>query len=166
MEEEVVIQPVVQTDSVPYSRFRRRVTTAVGTESRTHQSFKEETDINNIMRKYRDTGLVEHVNSHRGDYGDFTNTPADYHEALNQVIAADAMFLTLPADLRARFNNDPGAFLAFTEDPANEDAMRDLGLLPSERAAEQPPVRKLVEKTGEQPAEGAVETPDKPAETS
>ena len=118
----------------------RYVKTTVG-ESRTKQSFKKETDINNILGKFRKTNLIDHVAKHRGSYGDFTGYPQSYHEAVQQVFDAEEMFGSLPSDIRARFDNDPGKFLAFAEDPVNESAMRDLGLLPSERAAEQPPAR-------------------------
>lgn len=120
---------------------RTRLTTPLDGPSMTKQSFKDECDINNIMAKFERTALLEHVNQHQGNYGDFTDAPQDYHEAMNQVIAADDMFQTIPAKLRAAFNNDPGEFLAFTNDPENLDRMRDLGLLPSIRAAEQPPAR-------------------------
>ncbi len=121
-------------------------------ESRTKQSFQDETDINTIMAKFERTGLLEHVNNFNGDYGDYTDVPTDYHAAMNQVIEADAMFQTIPAKIRAQFNNDPGTFLAFADDPQNEDQMRSLGLLPSKLAAEQPPERTTAT-VGAQPAE-------------
>lgn len=113
-----------------------------GHPSLAHQSFRDECDINNIMKKFERTGLLDHVNEHEGNYGDFTDLPASYHEAQNQVIRAQEMFLSVPSKIRARFNNDPGEFLAYVEDPANVEGMRELGLLPSERAAEQPPARR------------------------
>ena len=124
-----------------FYRPHERLTLDTGENSRTRQSFRDETDINTIMAKYARTGLLEHVNEHQGQYGDFTKVPEDYHDACNQVLAAEQMFQTIPAGIRARFNNDPGAFLDFADDPANEDEMRSLGLLPSKMAAEQPPAR-------------------------
>ena len=109
---------------------RERVQTDVSGPSLTKQVYAAECDINNIMRKYERTGLLQHVNQYEGQYGDFTETPASYHEAMNIVVAADEMFQTVPSQIRARFGNDPGAFLAFVDDPANEQEMRNLGLLP------------------------------------
>ena len=117
----------------------RRVVTKVEGPSRTKQSFRDECDINGIMKKFEKTGLLEHVNEHRGDYGDFTDVPQNYHEALSQVVAAEQMFMTLPAKVRARFRNDPGEFLAAVDsaDPAVQGELVRLGL------AELPPGAEL-----------------------
>lgn len=96
--------------------------------SRAKQSFKEECDVNNIMAKYQTTGLLEHVNEHKGDYGDFSDS-VDYQSALNVVLIAEKMFDTLPSSIRNTFSNDPAQFLAFVENPANRPAMQDMGLL-------------------------------------
>lgn len=97
-----------------------------------HQSFKDECDINVLMRRYEKTGMINHVNKHQGEYGDFINAP-DYHSAMNQIIEARESFMTIPARIRARFGNDPAEFLAFVQDPANEAEMREMGLLPAQR---------------------------------
>lgn len=96
--------------------------------SLTHQSSGPETDINYIMQKYERTGVLEHRNTFQGKYGDFTNVPSDYHEAANQVLKADEMFQTLPAGVRRRFHNDPGAFISFVSNPDNIDELVKLGL--------------------------------------
>lgn len=93
----------------------------------TKQCFQEECDINEIMKKYDETGVVEHENRFKGDYGDYISVQ-DYHTSLNQIIAAEEMFDTLPSKLRLRFANDPAEFLSFVENPANEQEMIDLGL--------------------------------------
>lgn len=96
--------------------------------SMTHQSMKAECDINGIMAKWQKTGVIEHRTQFEGQYADFTNTPGDFQEAQNQVLAAEEMFLTLPSKIRTRFHNDPGAFLDFTSNPDNADEMVKLGL--------------------------------------
>lgn len=98
--------------------------------SMTKQSFKDECDINNIIRQYKATGMINHVaaNAARGVYADLP-PPLDYQEALNIVIEGERAFESLPAKLRERFNNDPRAFLAFVSDPENKDEMVKLGLL-------------------------------------
>lgn len=98
-----------------------------GEKSLTHQSFKDECDINNIMSRYAKTGVVTHVNRFQGRYGDFSEI-ADYQTALGIVKNAEEMFLTLPAQIRAEFDNDPGTFIEFAENPANLDRMVQLGL--------------------------------------
>jgi Chlamydia-phage Chp2 scaffold (Chlamy_scaf). len=96
--------------------------------SRTKQSFREECNINNVMRRFEKTGILEHTNRYEGSYGDFTAAPSSYHEAVEQVIAAEKMFMSLPASVRKRFSNDPGLFLDFVEDPSNVDEVVKLGL--------------------------------------
>ncbi|AXL14645.1 internal scaffolding protein [Microviridae sp.] len=110
----------------PY--FRKRKQIKIEGESLTHQSMKDECDINNIMKKWEKTGILEHKNNFQGQYGDFTQVPSDYHESMNQVLAANEMFETLPAKIRKQFGNDPGQFLDFATDPENNQKMIDMGL--------------------------------------
>ena len=93
----------------------------------TQQHFKDECDINNILRQFNVTGLLpETTLSPR--YGDFTGI-SDYHTALNQVIAAEDEFMRLPADLRARFENDPAKLIDFLDNQENKDEAMKLGLI-------------------------------------
>jgi phage internal scaffolding protein len=91
------------------------------------QSFAEECDINFIVdRMSRGVEPVLAAGSPR--YGDFTGA-SDFHSALNSVIAAREDFMQLPAKLRGRFNNDPGALLEFLSDDSNYDEAVTLGLI-------------------------------------
>jgi len=91
------------------------------------QHFKDECDINNILRQFNVTGLLpERPLSPR--YGDFTGI-GDYHTALNRVMAAQDEFDGLPAQIRARFNNDPSQLIEFLEDENNRQEAQDLGLV-------------------------------------
>lgn len=137
---------------------RNRVQSVNTSKSLTQQGDAKSCDINVIMRKHQQGQLVSHVVTQQGIYGDFANMPQSYHDAQNQVIAAQEMFMTVPAEIRAKFNNDPGLFLAFVQDPRNEDEMRDLGLLPSKLTAEPsstpPPAAAQDPERGETPPEG------------
>jgi len=100
--------------------------------SLTQQHFKDECDINNILRQFNITGLLpESPLSPR--YGDFTGI-SDYHSALNQVIAAEDEFMALPAQIRSRFDNDPAKLIDFLGKSENKDEAIKLGLVnqPSE----------------------------------
>ena len=100
--------------------------------SLTQQHFKDETDINNILRQFSITGLLpEAPLSPR--YGDFTGI-GDYHSALNAVIAAEDDFMALPAQLRARFENDPAQLIDFLSDENNRSEAEKLGLLEVSKA--------------------------------
>ena len=128
------------------SRFydRKRTPTESVGKSLTLQSMAAECDINKIMERFARDGLVTHVAEWGGDYGDFVNAPQSYHEALNQVLDAEDMFMTLPAHVREKYENDPGRFLEAVQDPEKREELQELGVLP--RAAEQAPA---------QPAAGA-----------
>ena len=100
--------------------------------SRTKQSFRDECDINNILRKFNVTGQLP-VGSVQPEYGDFSGV-TDYQSALNAVMAAQDSFFALPAKIRSRFDNDPALFVEFASDEANKDEMKALGLLRHETA--------------------------------
>jgi len=111
------------------------------------QHYKDECDINNILRQFNITGLLpESPLSPR--YGDFTGI-GDYHTALNRVIAAQDEFEALPAQIRARFNNDPAELIEFLEDDNNRPEAESLG---------------LVDKAAAEAVEAAKTTPEKVAE--
>lgn len=103
-------------------------------ESFVQQSDYDRSDINLIVERFIKTGILESVKQTNGFYGDFSEI-TDYHSALQMVQHAEESFMTLPATLRARFDNDPGAFLDFVSNPANEQEMAELGLLNEEATA-------------------------------
>lgn len=92
------------------------------------QSARDETDINTIVRRFGLTGQLP-SDVAVPQFGDFSEMVVDYQSALNLVIEADAAFMRMPADVRARFANDPQAFVAFASDEKNRDEARKLGLL-------------------------------------
>lgn len=106
---------------------RRKVSIKFTQPSLTKQSFAKEADINNIMSKYEKTGIVEHVMSSPGQFGDFSE-PLDYQEALNKINAAQSLFDALPAQVRQKFENDPALFLEFAQNPENYDKLVSMGL--------------------------------------
>src|SRR6478609_38055 len=79
-------------------------------EGMTHQSFKKDCDIQNIMKQYKRTGFVNHITSAKEIMGDFTEA-LDYHSSLNVVLNAQEAFDNLPAKVRSYYSNDPGNFL-------------------------------------------------------
>lgn len=123
--------------------------------SLTHQCFKDECDINNIMSRWVKDGLVAHVNQYQGRYEDVSSAE-DYHTSLNRVIAAQDAFDSLPATIRSRFENDPGKFLEFVGDPSNKDEMTKLGLLPEVHKSED---IKLPDQKSEAPSQVTTENP-------
>lgn len=106
-------------------------------DGRTKQSFKAESDINHIMARYAKTGVLEFVNQHAAQYGDCTGI--EFEAGMRTIAAAKSMFADLPAELRNRFENDPGRFLDFVNDDRNREEARELGLLRPEPVQATPP---------------------------
>ena len=96
-------------------------------ESKAIQSAEEESNINTIVRRFGISGELPNQVA-MPQSGDFTNIP-DFHTAMNLVRQAQEEFVRIPADVRARFNNDPGRFMEFFDDPANYDEALKLGLV-------------------------------------
>ena len=106
------------------------------------QQFKDECDINNILRQFNITGqLPDAPLSPR--YGDFTGI-SDYKTALDRVMAADEEFMNLPADIRARFENEPSNLIEFLNNDENRLEAEKLGLVePTQDLSNVPPVEAI-----------------------
>lgn len=104
--------------------------------TRTQQNFKEECDINNILRKFAVTGQVAPP-ARLPTYGDFTGV-VDYKSALEAVMEASRAFGELPADVRSFFANDPAAFVDFCSDESNREKAIELGLIAAGEAPAKP----------------------------
>lgn len=94
----------------------------------TIQSEKDNCDINQIIKRSEKSGILPV----RSDYanamfGDFTDIP-DYQTALNAVNAANETFMSLPAEIREQFQNDPAKFVDYATNEANIDQLREWGL--------------------------------------
>lgn len=111
-------------DNKPVSRLK------FDDRSLTKQASKQECDINFIINKFQQSGLLSHTRENPGQYADFEDT--DYHEAMNIVADANSMFESIPSSIRAKFENDPGKFLDFATNPDNIGELRKLGLAPPE----------------------------------
>lgn len=99
--------------------------------SRTKQSFRDECDINKIMKRFKNVMGADYLSRYQGylngQYGDFSNV-TDYRSAIDQVSQARAVFEALPSKVRSRFENDPAQFLDFVHNPMNHDELVNLGL--------------------------------------
>ena len=107
----------------PYAGPYHKVTSKPKGEALTKQSFKESCDINNIMRRYVKTGVIDHVNKWEPQYGDVTG--ADFQKAVSVITQSEEMFQDLPAKVRDVFENDVGAFLDFVADGKSPQALID-----------------------------------------
>lgn len=117
---------------------RLRVALEPEGESMTKQSFKDECDVNVIMRRYEQYGLPVLQPDQEPQYGDATGV--EFDQAMRLVAEARSRFEGLSARARLHFNNDPGQFLTFMENP-DPKVLKDLGMLTPEAVArmEAPP---------------------------
>lgn len=105
--------------------------------SRARQEFKEECDINVLMRKYRDHGVVPTMRTGEPKYFDCSEVP-DFMSAMNTFIEAEKAFMSLPAEVRKQMDNDPAKFVEFAADPENIESMRKWGLAPPAKEPDAP----------------------------
>lgn len=99
--------------------------------SKVQQHKKDEADINNIVSKYIKTGVLGNPldsNQRKPMFGDFS-MQGNYHEMLNTIKSADNAFLSLSADLRKRFKNNPQKALEFVSKRENIMEAVKLGML-------------------------------------
>lgn len=105
--------------------------------SLTQQQFREECDINNIIKIHSQTGVLP-VSTKVGAFLDVSNVK-DYQTSLHTVFEAQRAFDDLPSKIRSRFKNDPNQLLAFVEDEANHEEALQLGLLSNTAKSKIPP---------------------------
>lgn len=85
-----------------------------GQVSLAKQSEAESCDINLIMKKYEATGWLPDNDGRTPTYGDFS-TLETFQEALSIVSSAQSAFHALPAEIRAKFSNDPARLVEYVE---------------------------------------------------
>lgn len=123
-----------------YIRETRPVGLECITPSKTKQSFAKEADINTIMRRYQKTGVLVDPNDIKGNrkpmFDDFSSGQ-DFQAVQDQIAHTHQEFELLPAHIRAQFGNSPSNLLDAMADPANEEALREMGILPPVRPTEE-----------------------------
>ena len=98
------------------------------------QSFAESTDIHSILRRF-ENGEVDVLEKVQGFYGDITEMPRTYAEALQRIADSEKVFMSLPVDVRAKFNHSFSEFLSASQDA---DFLDRIGLKPEEQPEPMP----------------------------
>lgn len=113
----------------------RRRTPQVGTinemESKTVQGDRERAEIQHVLRKYKQVGIIDHLQAADAMFMDVTEF-TDFADLMQQRKAAENHFLTLPSKLREAFDHDVDAYLDAAHDgptDAQAEKLRKLGLL-------------------------------------
>lgn len=95
----------------------------------TQQQFKDDADINTIMRRYNQTGILGSGRPGLRSPQFMDCCTEDFHEMQNRLAAIKETFMALPAAFREKLRNDPAALVDFMADPANEAECIKLGLI-------------------------------------
>ncbi len=98
------------------------------------QSFAESTDIHSILRRY-ENGEVDVLEKVQGFYGDVTDMPKSYAEALQRISDSEKVFMSLPVEVRAKFGHSFSEFLAASNDA---DFLERLGVQVTDSVTPEP----------------------------
>lgn len=135
-----------------HERVRKFFTEGTG---RTKQSFRDECNIQTILKKYQQ-GLPIDTGSLQGEqFGDFTNM-GDFTTAQRRIRVAQESFQALPSKIRSRFHNEPGELLDFMNDEENREEAQRMGLIPTPE-----PKREIVPSVPITQEKAGVSTPEK-----
>ena len=93
-------------------------------DGRTKQSFRDETDINQILKRAQKSGTISHLNKYEARYGDFSNF--DFFEAQLKLAQGAEIFDALPVEIRSEFNQSSAEFFDYVNNPANKDRLHEL----------------------------------------
>lgn len=143
-------------------RATKRVQTKIEGQTMTLQAPKAECDVNNIVARYQQTGIITHVSNREGRYQDMDG--ATLQEHMNKVAKAKSDFNNLPSATRAHFGNNPITFLDWASniEPGQETAaFAEIGLLDAKHVKPDPKQQLQAERSaqeGKQVEESATAT--------
>lgn len=107
---------------------RVRVVHPEGGEKMTKEADREASDINVIVRRFTQTGVLP-PSGRNPTYGNFEDSDS-LHESMNRLLDGQAAFMALPSRVRDEFHNDLGEFVDFCYDPnRTRDDFEAVGLL-------------------------------------
>ncbi len=92
----------------------------------TEQSHQNTCDINLILAQFMETGIMPNMKQNTPQYADVSEI--DFQDIQNQLATAKTLFEELPDHVKAQFDNEPFKFLAFAENPENNQALVEMGL--------------------------------------
>lgn len=94
---------------------------------RTKQEFLEESDINNLINRYKRNGIdVNSLSGIEGTYADVTQL-GDYSSVQARILQAKEIFDGFPAKVRKYFGYDHVAFMDAYDNPEMRDDLKMLG---------------------------------------
>ena len=110
---------------VPRNAYEREpVYAPTGGESLTEQHHARSCDINTIMARYQQTGIIDHMKHYEPVYGDISDV--DFKRAMDTVARVKTEFHDLPAYIREHFNQDENAYLQAVSTEEGIQELRDI----------------------------------------
>lgn len=106
---------------------RKHAISFAGEVSHVKSAFKHTVDVNNIMKKYIQTGQIPVLRPGEPRYG-FAPS-ADFKSAMDVVTATNRVFGQLPAETRSKFDDNPAVLMAYLEQNPSAAELYDSGLL-------------------------------------
>lgn len=110
-----------------------------GDKGLTVQADRDEADINKIVARFQKSGQLPPSLKGEPFYGDVSEI-GDYQECLMRVQEANGLFMSYPAEVRERFNNDPAELVDFLANGDNYEEALKLGLVVERPKPVVPPV--------------------------
>lgn len=98
------------------------------------QSHADSVDIHVILKQFA-AGDVSVLSRVQGAYGDFTQMPKTFAEALNTMVAAEQYFMSLPVETRAQFGHNFNQFIASMD---QSDFTSKMGITPQVETPQPP----------------------------
>lgn len=92
------------------------------------QEFLDECDVNKIMARFDKTGTLPVYADKAPFYVDAVDLPS-FQDMQNVLISANEAFMSLPATVRSKFDNDPIRFADYANDPANVEDLKEWNML-------------------------------------
>lgn len=105
------------------TRRRPRVRTINELLSRTVQSDRDKANVNSILAKYEQTGVMTHMRNVELTYRDVSEFE-DFADVMRQAKVAEGEFNKLPSKVREVFNHDVAQWLDAAHDPEKLEALR------------------------------------------
>lgn len=111
------------------ARDDERVSLLCPDDGLTQQHFKLECDVNEIVRRYVQTGDVALLEGSSPVYADVSELPDDLASAYDAIGQAEDAFMRLPSQVRKSLDNDPSRLVQWLANPDNKDVAVKFGLM-------------------------------------
>ena len=107
--------------------WREPVYAPIGEFSMTQTQFKDECNINSIMKKYHQGFAITHLNKQVPEWGDFGGV-TNMQDALDLVREGETEFMAMNSSVRAAANHDPVQFIEMMGSDEGQQELHAAGL--------------------------------------